>query len=75
MILLQAILVGSIGYGLGVGLTALFGYATRHTILAFKFPWQLLVFSGAGVSIICIFAALISIFKVFRLEPAIVFKG
>ncbi len=75
MILLQAVLVGSIGYGLGVGLTALFGYATRHTILAFKFPWQLLVFSGAGVSIICIFVALISIFKVFRLEPAIVFKG
>lgn len=75
MILLQAVLVGSIGYGLGVGLTALFGFATRHTILAFKFPWQLLLFSGTGVSIICIFAALISIFKVFRLEPAIVFKG
>ena len=75
MILLQAVLVGSIGYGLGVGLTALFGYAMRHTILAFKFPWQLLLFSGTGVSLICIFAALISILKVIRLEPAIVFKG
>jgi putative ABC transport system permease protein len=75
MILLQAILVGSIGYGMGVGLTALFGYSMRNTILAFKFPWQLLVFSGAGVSLICMFAALISIFKVIRLEPAIVFKG
>ncbi|MEY3288265.1 MAG: hypothetical protein RLZZ419_507 [Pseudomonadota bacterium] len=75
MILLQAILVGSIGYGLGVGLTALFGFAMRHTILAFKFPWQLLLFSGAGVSLICIFAAIISILKVIRLEPAIVFKG
>ena len=75
MILLQAVLVGSIGYGLGVGLTALFGYAMRHTILAFKFPWQLLLFSGTGVSLICIFAAMISILKVIRLEPAIVFKG
>jgi len=75
MILLQAVLVGSIGYGLGVGLTALFGYTMRNTILAFKFPWQLLLFSGAGVSLICIFAAIISIFKVIRLEPAIVFKG
>ncbi|MGZ8136847.1 MAG: ABC transporter permease [Methylococcaceae bacterium] len=75
MILLQAVLVGSTGYGLGVGLTALFGYSMRHTILAFKFPWQLLVFSGAGVSLICVIAALISILKVIRLEPAIVFKG
>ena len=75
MILLQAILVGSIGYGLGVGLTALFGYATRNTILAFKFPWQLLAFGGTGVTLICIFAAIISIRKVIKLEPAIVFKG
>jgi putative ABC transport system permease protein len=75
MILLQAVMVGSIGYGLGVGLTALFGYSMRNTILAFKFPWQLLLFSGAGVSLICIFAALLSITKVIRLEPAIVFKG
>jgi putative ABC transport system permease protein len=74
MILLQAVLVGSIGYGLGVGLTAAFGFAMRNTILAFKFPWQLLVFSGAGVGLIVMFAALLSISKVIRLEPAIVFK-
>lgn len=75
MILLQALLVGSIGYGMGVGLTALFGYLMRHSILAFKFPWQLLLFSGLGVGFICMLAALISILKVIRLEPAIVFKG
>ena len=75
MILLQAVLVGTLGYGLGVGLTALFGYLMRHSILAFKFPWQLLLFSGAGVSLICVFAAVLSILKVLRLEPAIVFKG
>lgn len=75
MILLQALMVGSIGYGLGVGLAAAFGYAMRHTILAFKLPWQLLLFSGAGVSLICTVVALFSIVKVIRLEPAIVFKS
>ena len=75
MILLQATVVGSIGYGLGVGLTSLFGWAMRNSILAFKFPWELLVFSGLGVTLICIFAALISIRKVIALEPAVVFKG
>ncbi|MGK0683753.1 FtsX-like permease family protein, partial [Methylococcus sp. S1M] len=48
MILLQATLVGMVGYGLGVGLTSLFGWSMRNTILSFKFPWQLLVFSGLG---------------------------
>jgi putative ABC transport system permease protein len=75
MILLQAALVGVLGYGIGVGLTSLFGFAMRNTILAFKFPWQLLVFSGAGVTLICLFAAVLSIRKVITLEPAIVFKG
>ncbi|MDD2725206.1 MAG: ABC transporter permease [Methylovulum sp.] len=75
MILLQAVLVGGIGYGLGVGIAALFGFLMRHTILAFKMPWQLLVFSGTGVALICVMVALISILKVIRLEPAIVFKS
>ncbi|WP_139555913.1 ABC transporter permease [Methylotetracoccus oryzae] len=75
MILLQATLVGMIGYGLGVGLTSLFGWAMRNTILAFKFPWYLLLFSGIGVTLICAFAALISIRRVIRLEPAVVFKS
>ena len=75
MILLQAMLVGSIGYGLGVGAASFFGYMMRDSVLAFQFPWQLLVLSGAGVTMICVFAALISIRKVMKLEPAIVFKG
>ncbi len=75
MILLQALMVGSVGYGLGVGAASLFGYIIRDSVLAFKFPWQLLVLSGTGVTVICIFSALISIRKVMRLEPAIVFKS
>lgn len=75
MILLQALLVGSIGYGLGVGLASLFGYALRHTELAFRMPWQLLGLSAAAVMLICMGSALVSMRKVMRLEPAIVFRG
>lgn len=75
MVILQASLVGVIGYGLGVGAASLTGYLLRHTELSFRLPWQLLVFSAAAVTLICILSAFISILKVMRLEPAIVFKG
>jgi putative ABC transport system permease protein len=75
MILLQATMVGAIGYGLGVGLASLFGFLTRNSELAFFLPWQLLLFSAAAVVLICVASSLISIRKVIQLEPAIVFKG
>jgi len=76
MILLQAFTVGIIGYGLGACLTYLFyAFSTSHALLAFKFPWQLMIFSIIGISAICAFAAFLSIYRVFRLEAAIVFKG
>lgn len=75
MILLQAVLVGFIGYGLGVGAASMIGYVSQGSELAFRMPWQLLVLSAAAVSMICVLAALLSIVKVVRLEPAIVFKG
>jgi putative ABC transport system permease protein len=75
MILLQALLVGSIGWGLGVGGAALFGKATANTELAFRMPWQLLAISGGAVMLICTISAVLCIWKVVRLEPAIVFKG
>ena len=75
MILLQAVTVGLIGYGLGVGLASLIGYVSRGSELAFRMPWQLLAVSGSAVAISTTFTALLSIWKVVRLEPAIVFKG
>jgi putative ABC transport system permease protein len=75
MILLQALLVGAIGYGLGVGGATLFGYAMRGTELAFRLTQELLYISAGAITIIIIFSAVISIYKVMRLEPAIVFKG
>jgi putative ABC transport system permease protein len=74
MILVQAVLVGTIGYGLGVGLASIFGMITAKTELAFWMPWQLLAISAFAVMLICVISAFISIYKVMRLEPAIVFK-
>jgi putative ABC transport system permease protein len=75
MIILQALIVGLIGYGLGVGLAAMFGWMLRDSELAFMLPWQLLVVTGVAVTVICIFSSLISMWKVVKLEPAIVFKS
>lgn len=74
MIILQALIVGSIGYGLGVGTAALFGRLVKGSELAFRLPWQLLVITAGAITVICVFAALLSIRKVMKLEPAVVFK-
>lgn len=75
MILLQAVMVGTIGYGLGVGMASMVGFLARHTEMAFRLPWQALCITAGAVVLICIAASLISIRKVMTLEAAIVFKG
>ncbi|MFO0854502.1 MAG: ABC transporter permease [Candidatus Brocadia sapporoensis] len=74
MILLQAAMVGSIGYGLGVGIATALGTLSGHTELSFQLPWQLLLISAFAVMLICAASAVLSIRKVIRLEPAIVFQ-
>ncbi len=76
MVLTQALLVGGIGYGLGTGLAAGFGsYFGTRTELAFRLPWQILLGTAAAIGLISMFAAFLSLWKVVRLEPAVVFKG
>ncbi len=75
MILLQAVSVAVVGYGLGIGGASWFGYAMRNTPLAFRLTWQLLAVAGCAVVIICMLAAMLSLWKVMKLEPAIVFRG
>jgi len=74
MILLQATVVGLLGYGLGVGLAAYFGYRSQGGELAFFTPWQLLPISAAAVVLICILASILSVRRVIVLEPAVVFR-
>ncbi|TAJ16441.1 MAG: FtsX-like permease family protein, partial [Planctomycetota bacterium] len=75
MIATQAALAGSVGWGIGVGGAALIGHLARNSELAFRMPWQLLAISGGAVIVICLVSSLLSLWKVLRLEPAVVFKG
>lgn len=76
MILLQALLVGAIGYGIGIGLAATFGaFAQGNTKLAFYMPWQVLVGTGIAVVLMVVGASLLSIRRVLVLEPAVVFRS
>ena len=77
MILLQAMLVGLIGYSVGMGMTGVFfaffsrQEATRGIVLL----WQTMAGTGAVVLFIVAVASLMSIRKVLKLEAAIVFRG
>ena len=77
MVLSQAVQVGVVGYGVGVGLAALFGYAVARgqSRLSFFMPWQVLVITGVAVFLIVLLASLLSIRKVLVVDPAVVFRG
>ncbi len=77
MVLLQASTVGCTGYALGLGLTAMFfTYTNRITHLA-GIHMTLVAAVGVGISVLTIIllTSVISLRKVLRLEPAIVFRG
>lgn len=76
MILLQSFTVGLIGYGVGVGLATLFGITVGGgQRLPFKETWPLLVGVGVALLMICSLSSAISIRKLAKLEPAVVFRG
>lgn len=75
MILLQATMVGFIGYGFGAALTSIFGLASGKSELAFLMVWQIPVITAVAIMLIVLLSAGVALIKVMRLEPAIVFKG
>jgi putative ABC transport system permease protein len=77
MVLLQAIIVGVIGYGIGMGLAAAFFEATKNStaLAGFYLPWQVMAITGAAVLLIVLLASLMSIRRVLVLEPAMVFRA
>lgn len=75
MVFLQAFVVGGLGYGLGTGLTSMLGRAFLvKGEPPFFLPWQVLVFAGGVIIFICLVSAGIGLTKIFRAEPAIVFR-
>jgi putative ABC transport system permease protein len=77
MILLQAVVVGIIGYSMGIGLTALFFESTAHItyLEGLHLYGEVMLGTGVAVLLIVILASLLSIRRVLVLEPAVVFRG
>jgi putative ABC transport system permease protein len=74
--LLQSLITGPIGYGLGVGAAALFGRLTEDDpTIGFYMPWQVPVITAVAVMTICVLSALLSVRRVLVLEPAVVFRA
>jgi putative ABC transport system permease protein len=77
MIALQAVVVGAVGYGIGVGLTAGFFAATSkvtHLAGLGMYPETMLAV-GAAILFIVLASGLVSARRVLTLEPAVVFRG
>ncbi len=77
MVLTQAAVVGATGYGLGIGFTALFFKVTANSpaLKGFVLLWQVMAGTAATIAVIILFSILFSLRKVFKLDPAIVFRG
>lgn len=77
MILLQATIVGAVGFGLGMGMTAAFFETTKDIqhLAGFHLQWQVALGTAGAVGLIIVLSSLMSIRKVLVLEPAIVFRG
>lgn len=76
MILVQAGTVGIIGFALGVGMTAVFFEVTGNIthLAGLKMYPSIMLGVGGAVMLIVLAASVLSVRKVLRLEPAMVFR-
>jgi putative ABC transport system permease protein len=75
MMAVQVLVVAALGLGIGLGVTALMGKVIVATDLAFRMTWHVPVAGAGALLVICLLAGSLSMLKVLRLEPAIVFKS
>jgi putative ABC transport system permease protein len=77
MVVLQAVVVGLLGYGIGMGTAAGFFAVTGNMthLRAFFIPWQVMAATGAAVALIVVLASALAVRRVWVLEPAVVFRG
>jgi putative ABC transport system permease protein len=76
MLILQAFVVGFIGFGLGIGICSIFAHlAVEKSNIPFFMPYQVLFIPFIAVFLICTFSALLGIKRVRKLDAAEVFRG
>lgn len=77
MILMQALVVGTIGFCLGIAMTATFFEATKGNLdlRGFRLLPQIITGTAGAVMFIILLASAASVRRVIVLEPAVVFRG
>ncbi len=75
MVMLQALFASAIGWGIGMGATALFGIFSSGTELSFTMPLWLYFASAFSILLISTCTAFICVRRVVNVDPAIVFKS
>lgn len=75
MIILQTLLVGALGSGIGMGIGSLTSIISKNSELAFYMPWQIPVVTVLATTLITLLTTVFSLWKVLRLEPGIVFRS
>jgi putative ABC transport system permease protein len=75
MITLQGLWVGFIGWAIGAGAASLLGFLSRYTELSFNIPISLFFISALSMLLIALFAAVISLLKIMKLDISIIFKS
>ena len=76
MVLLQSLIVGIIGFGIGSGVVSALGLLIPSSSpVSFYTPWQAEVLTFVVVITFCVIASIISIRQLLKLDPALVFRG
>ncbi len=75
MIFLQTAVSGLVAYGIGLAGACVSGLVAPHVGLAYRMSWQVPVVGVVAILACCAFAACLSLVRILRLEPAVVFKG
>lgn len=73
----QALCVGVVGYGIGVGLAGAFTIAASkiQSELAAHYPWQLMIGSFGATLLTILLGSLLSIRRVLTVQPGVVFSS
>jgi hypothetical protein len=75
MILTQAGIVGFVGFGLGVGVMSAFFSIQPEGRAPMTLLWQIPVIVFCAITLICMVSAVLSLWRVAAIEPAIVFRA
>jgi len=78
MILVQAVVVGALGYSLGMALSAIFFAIVRNLGMDFRgfyLSWQVMGATAVAIALIIVIASAVSIRRLLVVDPAIVFRA